>query len=137
MRGTREGSGCAAIAVALCVLTACGSGESNDPTPPISSIAPSVGSALQSAQKSVEEKFDDAKLVVFVTAFRARYAHLAEGRNDESIEHIAIESCIDIARGADEQAVTEQIVSLAENGSTRPSREQADRIYDLVRLTCP
>lgn len=81
-------------AAVLCVLTACGDDDSADDHNLLSSAVTSAGSG--------DRGFDDAALAGFVASFRTGYTELAEDRNDDSIEHIAIESCIDLANGADE-----------------------------------
>jgi hypothetical protein len=109
----------------------------------LSDAATSAGSpvsggrqALESARETAGAQLDKAKLAAFVASFRTGYAELAEDRNDESIEHIVIESCIDIANGADEQTVTAN-TTLAENEGTTPTAEQAGQIYRLVVPACP
>jgi hypothetical protein len=131
-------------AAALCVLAACGEGDSTENRTQLSDAATSAGSpvsggrqALESARETAGAQLDKAKLAAFVASFRTGYAELAEDRNDESIEHIVIESCIDIANGVDEHTVTTIITALAENHSTTPTAEQAGQIYRLVVRACP
>ncbi|MBH0120412.1 hypothetical protein ACWDUD_08645 [Rhodococcus sp. NPDC003382] len=81
--------------------------------------------------------FDQAKLSAFVVAFRTGYSDLSENRDDASIENIVITSCNDLASGADEQQVTQQIMTLAANNDVQPTAEQAEQIYDLVTPACP
>ncbi|WP_420749721.1 hypothetical protein [Rhodococcus sp. O3] len=81
--------------------------------------------------------FDQAKLSAFVVAFRTGYSDLSENRDDASIENIVITSCNDLASGADEQQVTQQIMTLAANNDVQPTPEQAEQIYDLVTPACP
>lgn len=118
----------AITAAVLCGLIACGSDDSADSHTQLS--------AATSAE-SGDRGFDDATLAAFVASFRTGYPNLAEGRNDPSIEHIAIEPCIDLANGADKQTVTATITTWAENDGTVPTADQAEQIYLLVVPTCP
>ncbi|KAF0957365.1 hypothetical protein [Rhodococcus sp. T7] len=134
----------AITAIFLIVLAGCGTDEDSAQTSDQLSSAPSgsavVSSAreeLDSAQETAEARLDDAKLAAFVVSFRTGYADLSRDRDDEDIEQIAITSCTDIAQGADEQAVKSTIGSLAENNGTRPTPEQTQQIYVLVRPACP
>ncbi|MFD7011500.1 hypothetical protein [Rhodococcus jostii] len=68
---------------------------------------------------------------------RGRYPDLAIHRNDALIKHIAIEPCIDLANGVDEQTVIAAIGELAENRGTAPTTEQTQQIYTLVGPVCP
>lgn len=136
---------CAAAAV-VCALTSCGSSdESNEESQSqLSAIVTSANSAISSGREAVESAadeagsaFDDAKLSAFVTAFRAGYPNLADGRNDDDIESIVTDSCAKIDDGADEKAVSEEIANLAENDGTKPTEDQVGTIYNLVKATCP
>ncbi|MGW0176307.1 hypothetical protein ACWDUM_20975 [Rhodococcus sp. NPDC003322] len=86
---------------------------------------------------SVESGVDQAKLTAFVASFRTGYSELAEGRSDEDIEKIVTKSCDQLATGASKEAVTVQIETLAANGDTKPTPEQAENIYNLVSPACP
>ncbi|MFV9455345.1 hypothetical protein ACNJ7E_18115 [Rhodococcus sp. NM-2] len=124
------------VTAALWVLVACGSGtgtESGD-----TSAAPAETAGAQDGRdRAAEMARYNADLAAFVAAFRSRYPELASNRNDESIAHIAIEPCIDLANGADEQTVTTTIADQAENRGTLPTPEQAQQIYRLVEPICP
>ncbi|MEU2006910.1 hypothetical protein ACH47B_37550 [Rhodococcus sp. NPDC019627] len=125
------------VAAALWVLIACGSGtdtESGDIT--TASAAETIG-AQDKRDRAAEMARYNADLAAFVAAFRTRYPQLASNRNDDSIAHIAIEPCIDLGNGADEQAVTATIAAQAENRGTVPTPEQVQQIYRLVEPICP
>ncbi|AWK74930.1 hypothetical protein CBI38_28580 [Rhodococcus oxybenzonivorans] len=124
------------VAAALWVLVACGSGTDTkfgDTT----TAPPEAAGAQDERDRAAEIARYNADLAAFVAAFRTRYPELASNRNDDSIAHIAIEPCIDLANGADEQTVTATITTQAENRGTLPTPEQAQQIYRLVEPICP
>ncbi|QHE72733.1 hypothetical protein [Rhodococcus sp. WAY2] len=124
------------VAAALWVLVACGSGtdtEFRDTT----TASPETAGTQDERDRAAEMARYNADLAAFVAAFRTRYPELASNRNDDSIAHIAIEPCIDLANGADEPTVTATITAQAENRGTLPTPEQTQQIYRLVAPICP
>lgn len=122
-------------AATVCALVACGSDTDTD-TEATTATSQAPG-AVEDVDRAAEMARYHADLNAFVAVFRARYPELARNRNDASIEHIAIEPCIDLANGVDEQAVTAIIAELAENQGTIPTTEQTQQIYTLVVPVCP
>ncbi|MEE2035305.1 hypothetical protein [Rhodococcus chondri] len=96
----------------------------------------SVQSAASSAAGSVGNLIDEAKLDVFVAAFRAGYPALSADRETASIEAIVTQTCPLIEGGADDQEVNAKVGELATNGSSVPGDDQAARIAQLVRVAC-
>jgi len=96
----------------------------------------SVQSAASSAAGTVGDLFDDAKLGVFVAAFRTGYPALSADRETSSIEEIVTETCPLIESGADDREVNAKVGELAANGSSTPDDDQAARIAQLVRVAC-
>jgi hypothetical protein len=82
------------------------------------------------------QRIDETKLAAFVAAFRAQYPELAQERQDNSIENIAVRSCEDITYGVDEQRVSAEIRSLASHNGTEPNPTDVRRIYNLVIPAC-
>ena len=101
------------------------------------SAASSAKEAAGTAASKVGQAFDQAKLATFVGAFRIAYPDLATGRTDASIEAIVTDTCPAIAAGQDEQATINQVGALAANDGTHPTPDQAQRIYQLVKIACP
>lgn len=95
-----------------------------------------VGSAAESAAERASSAVDQAKLSVFTATFRTAYPNLAAGRDDASIQSIVTETCPQIAAGENEQAVIAHVSQLATNGGTVPTPDQANRIYQLVKVAC-
>ncbi|MCJ0902579.1 hypothetical protein [Rhodococcus sp. ARC_M6] len=134
-----------AIAGALVATAACGNDDAetdvdNDTTSEVTMQTPTTTAPNQSSTvESTDDlgRIDQAKLATFVVAFRTGYSELAQDRDDASIEEIVLESCQDIAAGADEQQVTEEIRNLAAHNGNEPTMDQAERIYDMVTPACP
>lgn len=121
-------------AATICALVSCGSDtDTTDATTATSETT----DAQDQMDRAAEIARYHTELNAFVAAFRAGYPKLAQNRNDASIEHIAIEPCIDLANGVDEQTVTATIAALAENQGTIPTPEQTQQIYTLVVPVCP
>ncbi|CAG7634603.1 hypothetical protein E143388_07621 [Rhodococcus opacus] len=118
-------------AATICVLVSCGS--DTDAT----TVTAETTDTQDEMDRAAEMALYHAELDAFVAAFRAGYPELARNRNDASIAHIAIEPCIDLANGADEQTVTATIPALAEYRGTIPTPEQMQQIYTLVVPVCP
>ncbi|MEU5841969.1 hypothetical protein [Rhodococcus sp. NPDC047139] len=96
----------------------------------------SVQSVASSAADRAGDIFDEAKLDVFVAAFRAGFPALSADRETQSIESIVTEACPLIDAGASDQEVNAKVGELATNGSTVPDEDQAARIAQLVRVAC-
>jgi len=122
-----------AAAVTICALVSCGPDTDTDAT----TATPGTAGIQDQTDRAAEMARYNAALDAFVAAFRTRYPELAQNRNDASIQHIAIEPCIDLATGVDEQTVTETITTLAEYEGTFPTPEQTQQIYALVVPVCP
>ncbi|WP_092807896.1 hypothetical protein [Rhodococcus globerulus] len=80
---------------------------------------------------------DQGKLTAFVVAFRTRYPDLSQDRDDEDIKEIVLDTCDDIAQGASEQQVSDEIRDQAEHNGVVPTQVQVDEIYDMVTPACP
>lgn len=96
----------------------------------------SVQSAASSAAGNVGSLLDEAKLDVFVAAFRAGYPALSADRETASIEAVVTETCPLLESGADQQEINAKVGELATNGSSVPDDNQAARIAQLVRVAC-
>lgn len=127
-------AGACGVVVALCVLAACGTDTGSGD---ITSAPTEVTGAGVEGDRAAEMARYHADLAAFVAEFRTRYPELAQGRNDESIEHVVIEPCIDLANGVDQQAVTTTIADQADNRGTRATPEQIQQIYRLIEPLCP
>ncbi|ABG99416.1 conserved hypothetical protein (plasmid) [Rhodococcus jostii RHA1] len=114
-------------------LVSCSSDTDPDAT---TATSETTGAVEDMDRAAVMDRYH-ADLNAFVAMFRARYPDLAVDRNDASIEHIAIEPCIDLANGVDEQTVLATIAEQAENRGTAPTPEQTQQIYTLVVPVCP
>ncbi|UYP19974.1 hypothetical protein OED52_05325 [Rhodococcus sp. Z13] len=142
----------AALAAAVAVLTlgAC-SAEDDTSTADVRSSADaavtsvqeqaegaisSVQSIASSAAERAGDLFDEAKLDVFVAAFRTAYPQLSADRETQSIETIVTETCPLIDSGASDQDVNAKVKEVATNGSLEPDDEQTARIAQLVRVAC-
>ena len=80
---------------------------------------------------------DQGKLTAFVVAFRTRYPDLSQDRDDADIKEIVLDTCDDIAEGASEQQVSDEIRDQAEHNGVVPTQAQVDEIYDMVTPACP
>lgn len=123
----------ALAAATVGALVSCGSDTDPDAT---TATAETTGAVEERDRAAVMARYH-ADLNAFVAVFRARYPELAGNRNDASIKHIAIEPCIDLDNGVDEQTVIATIAELAENRGTAPTPEQTQQIYTLVVPVCP
>ncbi len=93
-------------------------------------------SIASSAAERAGDIFDEAKLDVFVAAFRTGYPQLSADRETQDIESIVTETCPLIGEGASDQEVNAKVQEVATNGSTVPDDDQAARIAQLVRVAC-
>ncbi len=98
--------------------------------------ASSVQSIASSAADRAGDIFDEAKIDVFVAAFRAGFPSLSADRETQSIEAIVSETCPLIDGDASDREVNAKVAEVAANGSTVPDEDQAARIAQLVRVAC-
>lgn len=128
-----------ALSLVLCslVLAGCSSEDRSDANETLDGVAGSASSVASSVGERAGSLFDDVKVQAFVAAFRAQFGELADGRDDTAITNLLTSTCTEIAGGADESSVVADLEIEAASGDSRPSTEQAQRIYDQARLACP
>lgn len=124
------------IAGAVSILCACGNDDSENQG---NGNATSQQTMQMPAGTSTGEMsaVDQGKLTAFVVAFRTRYPDLSRDRDDEDIKEIVLDTCDDIAEGASEQQVSDEIRDQAEHNGVVPTQAQIDEIYDMVKPACP
>lgn len=126
-----------AVAIVVLGLTACSEEQTNDAQDKVSGAITSGQQALETAKASAGDAIDQGKKALFVATFRGAYAPLAADRDDADIEKILTTTCTEVTNGTDKDAVTTEIMSLAENKGTTPTQEQAGHIYELAKAACP
>lgn len=80
---------------------------------------------------------DQAKLAAFVAAFRTRYPDLSIDRDDESIQEIVLDTCDDIAEGASDQQINDEVRDNAEHDGAVPTQDEVEQIRQMVAPACP
>ncbi|WP_137724999.1 hypothetical protein [Prescottella subtropica] len=104
---------------------------------PAEALRSSIEATASTALSSIGAAWDDAKLSVFVAAFREAYPDLSSNRDDDAIRAIVKDTCTARDAGADEATLLATVEKTAADGATAPTREQAERILQMVRLACP
>jgi hypothetical protein len=130
----------AASATALALfVTGCSDDEPTAQEATSSSASAAMSSArstAESLQNKAGEMWDDAKVGGFVAAYKAAYAPLAEGKSDEDIKAILVDTCGDISDGKSEAEVKDELSERASNNGDKPSSMQVDTMYLLIRPLC-
>lgn len=128
-----------ALTLALCsiVLAGCSTEDRSDANETLDGVAGSASSVASSVGEQAGNLLDEAKVEVFVAAFRARFGELADSRDDTAIKNLLTSTCTEIASGSDESSVVADLEIEAASGQVRPSTEQAQQIYDQAKLACP
>ncbi|WP_157108372.1 hypothetical protein [Aldersonia kunmingensis] len=133
----------AAFAASATALVLFVSGCSDDEPTAQEAAASSAEAAISSAQSTAQslqdkagEMWDDAKVSGFVTVYRATYSTLAEGKSDEEIKAILVDTCGDISDGKSEAEVKEEISKRAENNGDKPSDMQVNTMYIAIKPLC-
>lgn len=126
-----------AATIVVLGLTACSEEQTNDARDKVSGAITSGQQVLETAKASAGNAIDQGKTALFVATFRGAYAPLAADRDDADIEKILTTTCTELTNGTDKDAVTTEIMSLAENNGTTPTQEQAGHIYELAKAACP
>lgn len=142
----------AAASALVFVLAGCSDdgGSSQDTKERISSAvtatqSPRSGEALRSSIEATASSvvsgiggaWDNVKLTTFVAAFRTAYPNLSSDRADDSIELIVKETCTAIDAGASTEQQVAKVTETATNHETVPTSDQANRILQMVKPTCP
>ncbi|GAA5058159.1 hypothetical protein GCM10023318_37160 [Nocardia callitridis] len=116
---TRTSTAVLAIAACGALLSACGGDDSDSAAP-----SPSAG--------AVDQAVDNAKAGTFVASFRGAFPKLAEGKDDSAVAAIFTDTCADITAGKSE----DDIVASTEQRASGASHEQAQAVYQTVKMLC-
>ncbi|MFD0362617.1 hypothetical protein ACFQZZ_14310 [Nocardia sp. GCM10030253] len=126
----------AAIAASATLFTLLLAGCNDDKA---SSAAPSTtagaGTSSVSAAGDAHAP-DNIKAGTFVVSFRSAFPKLADGKDDNKIRDILVETCKDVKDGKAEDAVVQNIIKRTKTGSVEASKDEAQAIYQMAKLLC-
>ncbi len=108
----------------------------NDDTSNSSSSASGAASSVAKAAGDVAQIVDSTKAGTFVVSFKAAFPKLSQGRTDAQISTILNQTCADIKAGKAEDATVTAVAAHAKNGSVEATKEEAQAIYQMVKLMC-
>lgn len=96
----------------------------------------SVNAAASTAASQVKGALDSAKVSTFTAAFKVANPDLADGRDDDAIADILVQTCEDIDAGQPEAEIVSDLESRAENNGVKATQEQAQQIYNIAKPAC-
>lgn len=79
---------------------------------------------------------DNIKAGTFVVSFRTAFPKLADGKDNNKIRDVLVETCKDVKDGKSEDAVVQNIIKHTKTGSVEASKEEAQAIYQMAKLLC-
>ncbi|MFQ6399142.1 hypothetical protein ACLMAJ_37635 [Nocardia sp. KC 131] len=122
----------AAIAASVTLFTLLLAGCNDDTA---GSAAPST-TASAGASAAGSDPGDNIKAGTFVVSFRSAFPKLADGKDDNKIRDLLVDTCKDVKDGKAEDAVVLNIIKRTRTGSTEASKEEAQAIYQMAKLLC-
>ncbi|MFE7801760.1 hypothetical protein [Nocardia sp. NPDC057440] len=115
------------------LLAGCNDDTAGSATP---STPASPGSSSVSAAGGDAPALDNFKAGTFVVSFRTAFPKLADGKDDNKIRDVLVETCKDVKNGKSEDAVVQNIIKHTKTGSVEASKDEAQAIYQMAKLLC-
>ncbi|MEV6430141.1 hypothetical protein [Nocardia sp. NPDC051463] len=125
----------AAIAASATLLTLLLAG-CNDDTAGSAASSTTAGAGSSVSAAGGDAPIDNFRAGTFVVSFRTAFPKLADGKDDNKIRDVLVETCKDVKDGKSEDPVVQNIIKHTKTGSVEASKDEAQAIYQMAKLLC-